>query len=262
MPVSAFTRALAGKLALFKRPIEAVFALEASIAAAWASNAHWRLHLANRGLPPAPEYYNHKLDLYWMWPATRNSLWLERGVYSMLAIKPDSKMLEVCCGDGFNSYYFYSKKAASLTAVDFDPQAIKYARKHYNLPNVNFQVADIRSNVPEGDYDNVVWDGAIEHFTESEIESVMPVLKTRLAKRQGILSGYTIVERPDGRKSLEQHEYEFKSKEDLLRFIAPHFKHAIVFETLFPERHNLYFWASDGEIPFAADWAGAARSQN
>ncbi len=262
MPVSAFTRALATKLAIFKRPAEAVFALEAAIAAAWASNAHWRLHLANRGLPPAPEYYNHKLDLYWQWPATRNSLWLERGVYSMLAIKPNSQMLEVCCGDGFNSYFFYSKKAANLTAVDFDPQAIAYAKRHYTLPNVRFQVADIRTDLPGGDYDNVVWDGAIEHFTESEIESVMPVLKTRLAKRQGILSGYTIIERHDGKKSLEQHEYEFKSKEDLLRFIAPHFKNAIVFETVFPERHNLYFWAGDGEIPFAADWAGAVRSQN
>jgi len=259
MPVSAFTRALAKRLALFKRPIEAVFTLEAATAAAWASNAHWRLHLANRGLPPAPEYYNHKLDLYWQWPATRNSLWLERGVYSTLAIKPNSQLLEVCCGDGFNSYFFYSKKAASVTAVDFDPRAIAYARRHYKLPNLCFQLADIRTEVPAGDYDNVVWDAAIEHFTETEIQSVMPVLKTRLARRLGILSGHTIVERHDGRKSLEQHEYEFKSKEDLLRFIEPHFKNVTVFETIFPERHNLYFWAGDGEIPFAPDWAGAVR---
>jgi SAM-dependent methyltransferase len=262
MPVSEFTRKLAKRLAVFKRPAEALFALEGAIAAGWASNAYWRLHLANRGLPPAPEYYNHKLDLYWQWPTTRNSLWLERGVYSMLAIRPDSEVLEVCCGDGFNSYFFYSKKAARLTAVDFDPQAISYANRHYSLPNVRFQVADIRTNLPPGDYDNIVWDGAIEHFTESEIESIIPALKARLAKRRGVLSGHTIVERPDGKKSLEQHEYEFKSKEDLLRFIAPHFKNATVFETVFPERHNLYFWAGDGAIPFTADWAGAVSSRS
>jgi hypothetical protein len=59
----------------------------------------------------------------------------------------------------------------------------------------------------------------------------------------GILGGYTIVERPNG-KSLSHHEYEFKSKEDLARFFTPHFKHVTVFETIYPERHNLYFWAS------------------
>ncbi len=183
-------------------------------------------------------------------------------VYSMLAIRPDSEVLEVCCGDGFNSYFFYSKKAARLTSVDFDPQAIAYANRHYSLPNVRFEVADIRTNLPAGDYDNIVWDAAIEHFTESEIESIMPGLKARLAKRRGVLSGHTIVERPDGKKSLEQHEYEFKSKEDLLRFIAPHFKNATVFETIFPERHNLYFWAGDGDIPFTAGWDGAVSSRS
>jgi len=262
MPVSEFTRSLAKRLSLFKRPVEALFASEAALAAAWASNAHWRLHLANRGLPPAPEYYNHKLDLYWQWPATRNSLWLERGVYSMLAVKPNANVLEICCGDGFNSYYFYSKKAATLTAVDFDPKAIAHAKRHYTLPNLQFQIADIRKEIPAGSFDNVIWDGAIEHFTETEIASVMPVLKDRLAQRKGILSGYTIVERHDGRKSLEQHEYEFKSKEDLLRFLSPHFSSATVFETIFPERHNLYFWASDGIIPFADNWPDAVSKRS
>ena len=261
MPVSAFTRAVATKLAVFKRPVEAVFGVEAAMAAAWASNAHWRLHLANRGLPPAPEYYNHKLDLYWQWPTTRNSLWLERGVYSMLAIQPDSQVLEVCCGDGFNSYFFYSKKAAGLTAVDFDPQAIAYAKRHYSLPNVRFQVADIRTDVPAGDYDNVVWDGAIEHFTESEIKSVMPVPRRDSPSAAAYCRGIRLLK---GKMAevVEQHEYEFKSKEDLLRFITPHFKNATVFETIFPERHNLYFWAGDDEIPFAANWAGAITSRS
>ena len=70
----------------------------------------------------------------------------------------------------------------------------------------------------------------------------------------GVLSGYTIVERGDGVKSLSHHEYEFKSKEDLRRFLAPHFARVTVFETKHPGRHNLYFWASDGVLPFQAEW--------
>lgn len=40
-----------------------------------------------------------------------------------------------------------------------------------------------------------------------------------------------------------------------LRFLTPHFTNVRVFETIYPDRHNLYFWASDASIPFDADWA-------
>jgi hypothetical protein len=69
-----------------------------------------------------------------------------------------------------------------------------------------------------------------------------------------VLSGYSIVEREDGVKHIHQHEYEFRSKEDLLRFLTPHFRNVKVFETLFPNRYNLYYWASDSTLSFDADW--------
>jgi hypothetical protein len=31
------------------------------------------------------------------------------------------------------------------------------------------------------------------------------------------------------------------------------------FETKNPERHNLYFWASDGPVPFHPDWPHACK---
>ena len=81
-------------------------------------------------------------------------------------------------------------------------------------------------------------------------------IKDRL-KLDGVLSGYTIVERDDGQKHIHQHEYEFASKEDLLRFLQPHFLNVVVFETIYPSRHNLYFWASDGPLPFTSGWNGS-----
>jgi len=107
--------------------------------------------------------------------------------------------------------------------------------------------------MPEGKFENIIWDAAIEHFTPTEIAKILEGIKSRLTD-DGILSGYTIVERTDGTKSLSQHEYEFKSKEDLLRFFTPHFRNVTVFETEYPERHNLYFWASDGVLPFGPGW--------
>lgn len=67
-------------------------------------------------------------------------------------------------------------------------------------------------------------------------------------------SGYVIIEREDGKKSLHQHEYEFRSREDLARFLTPYYKNVQVFSTTYPTRTNLYFYATDGTIPFDRDW--------
>ena len=64
-------------------------------------------------------------------------------------------------------------------------------------------------------------------------------------------------------KSLSHHEYEFKSKEDLARALKRHFAHVLVFENIssdqFEQRHNLYFYASDGQLPFDLDWPSMVR---
>src|SRR5437588_6604010 len=98
-----------------------------------------------------------------------------------------------------------------MLSVDFDPKAIAYAKKHFKTDNISYQLADIRTQMPNGIFDNIVWDGSIEHYTETEIASIMANIKMRLTPN-GILSGFTIVERSDGRKMLPYHEYEFKSK--------------------------------------------------
>ena len=245
------------RLSFAKPFLETLFSLEARLSEWWAASAHHRLFLAQWGLHPLPEFFEHKIGLYWMWGANRAPHWLERGVFSLLALAPGCKVLELCCGDGFNAYYFYSSRAGSIHSVDFDPKAIAYAKKHFHAENVTYTLADIRTQMPEGVYDNVVWDGAIEHFAEDEITSLMSNIKRRLTAG-GILSGFTIVERSDGKKSLSHHEYEFKSKDDLARFLRPHFQNVRVFETIYSDRHNLYFWASNGIIPFMPGWPAAA----
>jgi SAM-dependent methyltransferase len=235
---------------------EWLFEIESWIARKWVAGAHRRLMFTQWKRDPQPEHFDHHIDLFWQWQATRTPLLAERGVFDALAMEPGCQVLELACGDGFAARNFYSIKASKVVACDFDPAAIRTAMRKNKAPNVEFVLADIRNAMPLGAYDNVVWSAAIEHFTPEEIEAIMRTIKSRL-KPGGILSGYTIVERPDGKKSLHQHEYEFQSKEDLARFLTPHFRHVKVFETLYPSRHNLYFWASDGAIPFAAGWARA-----
>jgi len=196
-----------------------------------------------------PEYFDHNIDMYSSWYKTRESFPVERGVFSSFAMTANSRVLDLCCGDGFNSYHFYCLRAKHVTAIDFDREAIRWAKRNYKAPNLSFSIGDIRTDIPDGPFDNIVWDAAVEHFTETEITDIMSRLKTVLTP-SGTLSGYTIIEPAGGGKHLHQHEYEFHSKEDLARFLTPHFKNVHVFQTVFPSRTNLYFYATDGTLPF------------
>lgn len=71
-------------------------------------------------------------------------------------------------------------------------------------PNIVYVQKDIRDGLPSGPFDNVAWDAAIEHFTETEIDQIMRELVEHLGPN-GVLSGYTIVEAADGRKGNELH---------------------------------------------------------
>jgi SAM-dependent methyltransferase len=125
------------------------------------------------GFKPRPEWFDHYLDQHWQWSAKNNSLWVERGVFSRLVMKPNSRMLEICCGDGYNAKHFYSSRAASIIALDFDKDAIPHAKRYNSAPNISYQEQDIREGLPVGPFDNIVWDAAIEHFTEAEIDKLM-----------------------------------------------------------------------------------------
>jgi SAM-dependent methyltransferase len=133
-----------------------------------------------------PEYFEHQMDLNYLWHTTRSSYPMERGVFSGFALRndlpPTGKTLDLCCGDGFYSYYFYSKRSQKVVAIDFDKDVIKFARKNYGRAgNIDFLVGDIRCDIPEGPFDNIVWDAAIEHFTENEIESLVNRIKSVLS---------------------------------------------------------------------------------
>jgi SAM-dependent methyltransferase len=236
-----------------KQNIGSILRLFSSMTRKLAYFAHWLQMKYDWKVPPQPEWFDHYCDQFYLFRQMKSPTWAERGIFGLLGMKKNAEVLELCCGDGFNSYHFYAHRAKKITAVDFDVNAIPHAKRYNQAENIEFRLADIRTQMPEGQFDNIIWDTAIEHFTEDEIDSILSKIKSQL-KEHGILSGHTIVERADGVKQLSHHEYEFKSKEDLRRFFEPHFKNVKVFETLYPHRHNLYFFASNSVIPFDANW--------
>lgn len=203
-----------------------------------------------------PEWFDHFIDQY-QWRRTQNPLPWERGVFGLLAIKPGASVLELCCGDGFNAHHFYSTRAKTVQSVDWNTQAIAHARRHFHAPNVTYDVLDIRQPLPTGDFDNVILDAAIGHFSAAEVTDLLKRIRERLTP-EGILCGYTnlAVENPD----YPPHKYEYKSKADLARVLKAHFKNVLVWQTEYQIRNNLYFFASDGVLPFDREWSCAVRS--
>jgi ubiquinone/menaquinone biosynthesis C-methylase UbiE len=191
-------------------------------------DAEWRFD-------PNPEWYDHLIFQYWLWHLSRNPMSWERGVFSMLPMKNGCRVLDLCCGGGFFAHHFFSSHASSVVSVDFDPAAIAHARTNFRAPNVEYRLADIRTDMPDGEFDNIVWDAAIEHFTLDETNKLLLEMKRRLGPG-GILSGYTIVEKAAG-KSLSHHEYEYKSKEELAGVLKRFFSEASVgVRECFPRR--------------------------
>lgn len=205
------------------------------------------------GFRHPPEWFDHLIEQYWRWTYTRNPMSWERGVFATLAMPEGSRVLDLCCGGGFFSYHFYSRRASLIVAVDFDPRAISHAQRNFATANIEFLCADIRTGMPKGPFDAIVWNAAIEHFTQDEISALLATIKSRLTPI-GILTGYTIVEK-EGGKAHPDHEYEFKSGGDLADLLRPFFANVAVLSTKWrdqlEERENLYFFASQTTpLPF------------
>jgi cyclopropane fatty-acyl-phospholipid synthase-like methyltransferase len=169
--------------------------------------------------------------------------------------------LELCCGSGYYTNLFYSPFASEIVAVDFDPRAIEMARRFHQRPNIRYEVMDIRETLPIGPFEAVIWDGAIEHFTVEEIDGIMEKIR-RAMKPSARLLGYTVAEAADA-PQLPTHETHFEGIADLGAFLKRYFKNVRVFErihpTLQPPRHNLFFFASDGSLPFDQQWTHGLR---
>jgi SAM-dependent methyltransferase len=211
---------------------------------------------------PTPEWFDHHVGVQGLADEQGHTIDQERGVFSSLAIPRGAHVLDLCCGDGYYARHFYVHRAKSVTGVDFDPEVIDYARRVNSAPGLSFEVADIRGGLPEGPFDAVVWNAAIEHFTDDELAEILSGVREVMADG-GVLAGDTIVSRDDGAKQLVHHEREFTGTEDLLELLQRHFAHACVWDSPFRDRTELYFYASDDEaaIPFAPASGRIARSR-
>lgn len=193
----------------------------------------------------SPSWFDHRIDLYYHWPY--NLFWLERGIFPRRHMFEGCVVLDLFCGDGFFSRYFYSTIAGHIDAIDKDPQAIAHARRWHSHPKINYVVADtVVEDLPRSHYDVIVWFEAIEHLSEAEYTAVINRIKS-VTKGEGILIGSTPlvpVERLG--KGNWEHQNEFTNVIQLWDFLSRDFTKVEIDVTVYPvlgsgQRRTAYF---------------------
>lgn len=212
-------------------------------------------------IPPVPEFNDQFVNQFYLLKEYRRTFWLEGAIFCGLGIIPGKCILELCCGTGWYTDFFYSPFASEIVAIDFDPRAIEMAQRFHQRPNIRYEVMDIRETFPKGFFETVIWDGAIEHFTVAEIDGIMEKMRQVMTTNARLL-GYTVAESADA-PQLPTHETHFEGMAHLGRLLKRYFKNVQVYErlhpTISPARHNLFFYASDGPVPFDQEWEQGLR---
>jgi ubiquinone/menaquinone biosynthesis C-methylase UbiE len=173
-------------------------------------------------------------------------------VLGLIGMKPGCRVLDLCCGDGFYAYHFYSSHASRVVAVDYDAESIRQARRNFRGANIEYVCADIRTAMPEGSFDNVAWDAGIDFFSASDIALLLGLIRQRLAPG-GVLSGCA-PKLPPGRAGHVDQRSEFTSAQALAAVLRQAFANVTVIELpgAWEGRNTLWFYASDGPLPLDA----------
>jgi SAM-dependent methyltransferase len=81
----------------------------------------------------------------------------------------DADVIDLGCGCGYGTYLLATQGARSAVGVDLSPEAVEYARSHYQLPNLSFETMDVTSLAyPDNYFTGAVCLEVFEHVQDHE----------------------------------------------------------------------------------------------
>jgi cyclopropane fatty-acyl-phospholipid synthase-like methyltransferase len=226
---------------------------------------------------PSTEWMDHDQDTFYQFNSSGTFIHLERGVlprlyasnflikeeeFKNLKLEKKLNILDLCSGDSYISQKFFYDLSDTIVSLDLDPAAIARGKnriKHNQYMNKNhffyqFDVEKIkisnflRNNELDIKFDVILFNAAIEHFKEEQLDFIFSSLK-EVMKEKSFISTYTIVEDENHQKYLpDHHEMFFSSKRHLENVVSKYFKFTKSHHSLVNDRCNIYCIASDQEI--------------
>ncbi|MCO6429987.1 MAG: class I SAM-dependent methyltransferase [Deltaproteobacteria bacterium] len=136
-----------------------------------------------------------------------------------------AKLLNLCSGDGFYDYYFFRRRAAEITAVDFNQPAHSQAVRLHKAENITYLYENVLTYQPHSQYyDTVVIRGAIEHFSEEHQLHIYKMAQKAL-KPGGWFVGDTVANVEQEGKLLGWHETEWRNEDEMRASLSKVFSH-------------------------------------
>lgn len=176
----------------------------------------------------APHFFSHRQGLvpFVFSDQPTSPYAYTRAFFSSLAVRTGDVVLDIGCGDGFFSRRFLASRASHVDAVDIEVDAIEAARALNGGANVQFHVLDATTDAfPRDQYDVIVWDGALGHFSPLTTELMFRKIKTALSPK-GVFCGSESL----GEEGSDHLQF-FASAEELGRVLAKHFAVVQVFSS-------------------------------
>lgn len=186
------------------------------------------------------EWFDHRLHLLdpdkWFtdfWVASADN------VIGVLPLR--GKLLNLCSGDGFYDYHFYSKRAGEILSVELNEEPLNQARRLHSSPNIKYMQKNVLTfDPPESYFDVVVIRGAIEHFSRHDQHVIMEKALKAL-KPEGWFCGDTPARRLDNSKHLTLHEFEWADEREMRQELSHCFQY-IETSSLISDRVTTLFW--------------------
>lgn len=155
--------------------------------------------------------------------------------------EPNEKtILDLGCSDGFGTY-FVSEFAKSVVGVDFDEEAIEYAKSCYESDheegekNISFKLENFL-NKKYGEFDGIVSFDVLEHIYPENEDSYMKTVLMNLKN-----TGTFVV----GTPSLETQQY---SKENVAGAHVNVYRGEDFYRMLKNYFHNVYLFTQNDEV--------------
>ena len=192
------------------------------------SNMHRReMNLAWNNHKETPTFFNHYLDIYFQLFKFRKTDFLSRGVFNQLFLDSTNTVLELGCGDGYNTEVFYSPAVKEIYAIDILEDAINFARSYHKAKNITYQLADAVKGYPvQISFDRIICDCFLEQLdTKQQGELFEKIINSLSAN--GICLGSTVLKTDINYLSHNKNEF---TDESFTSFASKFFKYSFYSE--------------------------------
>jgi ubiquinone/menaquinone biosynthesis C-methylase UbiE len=172
----------------------------------------------------APHFYDFRSGVFTLGfgDAPPSSHTLDRAAMARDSFADGDRVLDIGCGDGFFTRRFYSDRAGQIDAIDVEESAIAHAERYHAHPKINYVKRDaVAQPFPGENYDAVIWNSAIGHFSEADTAIVLGKIRACLSS-SGIFAGSESL----GVEGHDHHQF-FSDESAVQRLFKPYFRHVV-----------------------------------